>query len=70
MIKTTELYYKMTSELLPIHQFTYFDKHEITNRMECLINFSPIPCMKYCESITNQTVEYTSKNTWMCYEKY
>ena len=60
----------MTSELLPIHQFTYFDKFEITNRMECLMNLAPVPCMKYCETITNQIAELSDENTWMCYEKY
>ena len=52
MVKSTSLKYKMTSELLPVHHFTYFDKIEVTNRMECLLNKEAVPCMKYCETIT------------------
>ena len=35
------LTYPMTSEILPVHQFSDFNKEEINDRMECFINLKP-----------------------------
>ena len=48
---TTNLNYQMTSNLLPIHQFIQMEKHELTNRIECLINKVAEVCIEYCHSI-------------------
>jgi hypothetical protein len=42
----------MNSFLLPVHYFTTFQKTEITNRMECLLNNQPEACMYYCQQKT------------------
>ena len=60
----------MSSSLLPVHIFTQFNKMEITNRMECLLNKQPNICMRYCEEVTKKTNGFEEKNTWMCYEKF
>ena len=47
--KTTNFTFPMSHNLLPVHQFTVFDKQDILNRMECLINNRYEPCMEYCK---------------------
>ena len=58
LVKTTELEYEMNINTFPIHYFTEMTKFEVTNRMECLINKAPVPCMKYCETITANNPTY------------
>ena len=41
----------MTGDLLPVFMVTEFDKYEITNRMECLVNYESEACMDYCSSL-------------------
>ena len=41
----------MSSKLMPIHSITTIKKHEITNRMECLVNKKHEPCIRYCIEI-------------------
>ena len=46
---------------LPVHYFTEMTEYEITNRMDCLIKFTPESCMKYCEMVAEKEKEKQSK---------
>jgi len=68
------LTYPMDSFLLPAHYFTTIKKTEVTNRMECLVNKQPEPCMYYCQQMT--AVEFKGldfadvlREEVNCYEK-
>ena len=41
LVKKTEITYKITNDLLPMHYFSEFSKNQITDRMECLVNQNP-----------------------------
>jgi len=49
--RVQNLTYEMSSKLLPIHALSKIKKHEVTNRMECLINEKYEPCIQYCKDI-------------------
>ena len=59
----------MNPQTLPVKVFSEFNKNEITNRMECLINKIPEPCIYYCDTITRMNPSFTYKNTNACYAK-
>ena len=59
----------MSHNLLPIHQFTVFDKQEILNRMECLVNNQPEPCINYCNMQALYHKNVSSNQIYKCYEE-
>ena len=68
LLKETSFEYEMTRTTLPVHFFTEFTKFEVTNRMECLLNKVPQPCMQFCETVTAKHPTYRVTDTWNCYE--
>ena len=66
------LNYPMTSNLLPVYMVSTFEKVELTNRIECLLNRESTACIDYCDTLlkasSNDTVE--PEDQWTCYEKY
>ena len=59
----------MKRSTLPVHMFTELTKYEVTNRMECLINKVPGPCMNYCQMKNLNNKYLTIEDTWNCYEE-
>ena len=66
-LKVKDIRYEMSSEFLPIHEFSIFHKYEIINRMECLINRNAEACMAYCDDEHKITKSPLSKK-WKCYK--
>ena len=48
IVKETVLDLKFNQKLMNIHHFTYMQRFEIQNRMECIKYHKPKPCFEYC----------------------
>lgn len=46
--KLVKVEYQMNSRLLPLHQFSIFDKTDVSDRFECVVNQEYQACKQFC----------------------
>jgi hypothetical protein len=66
IVLMNEINYTLSENTLPLHFFSEFDKDDITERMDCFINYRAENCIEFCDTRFHHNIN----ETFQCYKLY